>query len=145
MILELPDHHVRKAVYDALSGLSVQGNDIPTFDTRTNNSDPSFYVLMTTQTNNERKDNKCAPRWSSSILLDIVTRYEGSGNMGSRLLADLIANEVLKRVDNLTLETASGLVIKRQTVNLPNDITTLTNATNIYRKLIRIEMIIDKL
>lgn len=145
MILELPDHHVRKAVSDALSGLSVQGHNIPTFDTRTNNSDPSYYVLMTTQTNNERKDNKCAPRWSSSILLDIVTRYEGSGNMGSRLLADLIANEVLKRVDGLTLETSSGLLIKRQTVNLPNDITTLTSTTNIYRKLIRIEMIIDRL
>lgn len=145
MILELPDSYVRKAVSDALDGLVVGGNDIPNFDTRTNNTDPSFYVLMTTQTNNEQKDNKCRPRWNSSILLDIVTRYDGSGNMGSRLLADQITNEVLKRTDNLTLDVASGLFVQRQLVILPNDISTITTTTNIYRKLVRLELRIEAL
>lgn len=145
MILELPDSYVRKAVSDALDGLVVGGNDIPTFDTRTNNTDPSFYVLMTTQTNNEQKDNKCRPRWNSSILLDIVTRYDGSGNMGSRLLADQITNEVLKRTDNLSLDVASGLFVQRQLVVLPNDISTITTTTNIYRKLVRLELRIEAL
>lgn len=145
MILELPDKHVRKAVITALNGLNVSGFDIPTYDSRANDNAPSFYVLMTTQTNNEQKDNKCAPRWNSSILLDIITRYDGSGNMGSRLMADNIANEVMKRTDNLTLEALSGLEIKRQVLSLPNDITTLTSTTNIFRKLIRLELVIDKL
>lgn len=145
MTLPLPDKHVRKAVYNALSGMNVNSTEIPTYDTRVNDNSPNFYVIMSTQTNNELQENKCGSKWQSSILLDVMTRYDGSGNMGSRLMADDIADEVITRTQNLTLDAASNLLIKRQKLNLPNDITTLTSTTNIYRKLIRIELDIEAL
>ena len=76
MSLPLPDKYVRKAVYTALTGLNVDGNEIVTYDSNTTGANPLYYILMTTQTNNELDGSKCGRRWFSSILLDIVTRYD---------------------------------------------------------------------
>tara|TARA_R110002020_G_scaffold471625_2_gene698878 strand:- start:2800 stop:3237 length:438 start_codon:yes stop_codon:yes gene_type:complete len=145
MSLALPDKYVRKAIFTALSGLNVEGNDILTYDTNTTGSNPLYYILMTTQTNNELNGSKCGRRWFSSILLDIVTRYDGSGNTGSRLLADNIAEAARVLIKNLDLEVGSGLKITQRTLNFPNDISTKTDNTNIFRKFIRLELEIDKL
>jgi len=145
MSLPLPDKYIRKAISTALTGLNVDGNDIVTYDTNTTGSNPYFYILMTTQTNNELDGSKCGKRWFSSILLDIVTRYDGSGNTGSRLLADNIAEAARLLIKDLVLEVGSGLVITQRTLNFPNDISTKTDTTNIFRKFIRLELEIDKL
>lgn len=145
MNLPIPDKHVRKAVFTALTGMTVDGNAIPAFDSNTTDQNPNYYVLMTTQTNNELNGTKCSDRWFSSILLDVVTRYNGSGNVGSRLLADNIAEEVRSRVFDLELDVASGLKITELKLNLPNDITSKTDTVNIFRKFIRLELQIDKL
>lgn len=143
MSISLPDKWVRKAVFDALAGMNVSGNEIPTYDSHTTTESPDFYVLMTTQTNNEEGFTKCGSRWASSILLDVITRYQGSGNTGSRLLADEIAEEARSRTENLTLDVLSGLTIKIQNTNFPNDITTNTGTESIFRKFIRLELTID--
>jgi hypothetical protein len=74
-----------------------------------------------------------------------VTRYDGAGNTGSRLLADNIAEAARLLIKDLVLEVGSGLVITQRTLNFPNDITTKTDTTNIFRKFIRLELEIDKL
>ena len=145
MSLALPDKYVRKAIFTALTGLNVDGNDILTYDTNTTGSNPLYYILMTTQTNNELNGSKCGRRWFSSILLDIVTRYDGSGNTGSRLLADNIAEATRSLIKNINLDTDSGLKITQRALNFPNDISTKTDNTNIFRKFIRLELEIDKL
>lgn len=145
MSLPLPDKYVRKAVYTALTGLNVDGNEISTYDSNTTGANPLYYILMTTQTNNELDGSKCGRRWFSSILLDVVTRYDGAGNTGSRLLADNIAEAARLLIKDLVLEVGSGLLITQRTLNFPNDITTKTDTTNIFRKFIRLELEIDKL
>lgn len=145
MTLPLPDKYVRKAIFTALNHLNIDGNVIPVFDTRATDDNARFFVLMTTQTNDESIDSKCDSRWNSSILLDIVTRYDGGGNIGSRVLADNIASEVIERTDNIVLDIESGLKVFRQRFTLPNDISTVTSTTNIFRKLIRIELVLQRI
>ena len=145
MSLALPDKYVRKAIFTALTGLNVDGYDIATYDTNTTGSNPLFYILMTTQTNNELDGSKCGRRWFSSILLDVVTRYDGAGNTGSRLLADNIAEAARVLIKDLDLEAGSCQKITQRTLNFPNVISTNTYTTYIFRKFIRLELEIDKL
>ncbi len=139
--LQLPDKHIRKALFTLIDGVDVNGNTINIYDTSVTGGDiPKNYILMTTQTNNVSEVVKCGYRWDSSILLDIVTRYYG--NLGSRLLADDITNTVRGLLeDKLVLE--GGLNVVTQKLDFPNDITTKTDNESIFRKLIRIELTIN--
>lgn len=143
MILPLPDKEIRKAIFSLINGINVDGNIINCYDSRvTNLSNVKHYVLMTTQTNQVDEGVKCGDRWSSSILLDIVTIYSASGNTGSRLLADNIADTVRSLlVDKLQL--GQGLNVVRQKLDFPNDLSSVTENENIFRKFIRVELLIN--
>ena len=143
IFLSLPDKYVRKAVYTLLNNITVNSNTIKCYDSRiTGSTIPSYYILMTTQTNQVDESVKCGNRWQSSILLDIVTRYNASGNTGSRLLADDIAEYVRNVLEaNLTLE--GGLNVIKQKLDFPNDLSSVTENENIFRKFIRIELTIN--
>ena len=146
ILLSLPDKFVRKAVYTLLggaSGITVNTKNVKCYDSRiTGNTIPTQYILMTTQTNQVSERVKCGDRWNSSILLDIVTRYKSTGNTGSRVLADDIAEAVRNLLEtNLTLE--GGLNVITQKLDFPNDISSVTTNENVFRKFIRIELSIN--
>lgn len=143
MILSLPDKEIRKAVFNLIEGISVDGETIKCYDTMvTGSTKPKHYVLMTTQTNRVNRNNKCGDRWESSILLDIVTRYSSPGNTGSRLLADNITDAIRALLEpKLTL--ISGLNVIDQVLDFPNDLSSSTKNENIFRKFIRIELTIN--
>ena len=141
--LSLPDKYVRKALFSLINGITVNSNTINIYDNRVTGSTlPSHYILMTTQTNRVDESVKCGDRWESSILLDIVTRYNSAGNTGSRLLADDIAETVRNLLETkLTLE--GGLNVITQKLDFPNDISSVTENQNVFRKFIRIELSIN--
>lgn len=142
MILVLPDKEIRKAIFTLVDGITVDTNTINCYDTYVPTTSPKYYVLMTTQTNSVSEKVKCGDRWESSILLDIVTRYQKTGNPGTRLLADNIADAIRALlVAQLTL--GGGLNVVHQILDFPNDITSVTQNENIFRKLIRIELTIN--
>jgi hypothetical protein len=150
MIKTLPDKWIRKAIFDVINNISVvdeMSGDVlvvKCYDSRVMaDNDITQYVLMTTQTNTVDKSTKCGNRWESSILLDIVTTFNGAGNYGSRLLADNILDKVRELTDSLTLDVASGLEVVYQSQDFPNDLVTVTSTENIYRKFMRIELLID--
>lgn len=141
--LPLPDKYVRKALYTLLNGITVNGNTINIYDTRiTGNVIPQHYILMTTQTNNVNESVKCGDRYESSILLDIVTRYGATGNTGSRLLADDIA-EAVRNLLETKLNLEGGLNVVKQKLDFPNDLSSVTENENIFRKFIRVELTIN--
>lgn len=141
--LALPDKYIRKSLFDLINGIVVNSNEIKIYDTRiTGASIPQHYVLMTTQTNSVDESVKCGYRWESSILLDIVTRYDSQGNTGSRLLADDITEAIRGLLEN-KLTLGGGLNVIKQDLDFPNDISTVTENEVIYRKLIRIELLIN--
>ena len=144
MVKNLPDKWVRKSVFDAINNIVVNGFTIPCYDTRvTNNNVKDHYILMTTQTNSVNKSNKCEYSYESSILLDIITTYKSVGNTGSRTLADDILNKVRELTNDLTLDGVSGLYIIWQKQDFPNDIATITDTENVFRKFMRIEFFIN--
>ena len=144
MIKPLPDKYIRKAVFDAVNNLVVDTLTIPAFDSRVSgNVIPDHFILMTTQTSQVNHMTKCGDVWESSILIDVVTTYDGSGNTGSRLLSENILDAVRSATNNLVLDVSSGLVIQKQTQDFPNDIVTITENENIFRKLMRLELTIN--
>ena len=144
MIKRLPDKYIRKAVFSAVNKLVVDTFTIPAFDSRVSgNIIPQHYILLTTQTSQVNQMTKCGDVWESSILIDVVTTYDGSGNTGSRLLSENILDAVRSATNNLVLDVSSGLVIQKQTQDFPNDIVTITENENIFRKLMRLELTIN--
>lgn len=150
MIKQLPDKWVRKAIYDAINNLIVLNEltnetiQIPCYDSRvTANGSKNYYILMSTQTSQVSKTNKCEDMYESSILLDIVTIYNGAGNVGSRVLADNILDKVRELTNDLTLDVSSNLTVLRQTQEFPNDIVSITKNQNVFRKLMRLELTIN--
>ena len=140
----LPDKWIRKAVYDAVNNIVVDTFTIPCFDGRVvGNIIPDHFILLTTQTSQTNQIIKSERSWESSILIDIVTTYKSSGNPGLRILADNILDAVRNATNNLVLDVSCGLVIQRQTQDFPNDIITVSQNENIFRKLMRIELTIN--
>lgn len=141
--LPFPDKYIRKALYSLLNGIVVDGHTINVYDGRVSGSNiPSHYILISTQTNNVNQGVKCGNRWESSVLLDIFTRYIATGNTGSRLLADDIVEAVRALLEN-DLILGGGLNVIDQTLDFPNDLITVTDNENVFRKFIRIELLIN--
>tara|TARA_R110000822_G_scaffold89740_1_gene207632 strand:+ start:282 stop:734 length:453 start_codon:yes stop_codon:yes gene_type:complete len=145
----IPDKWIRKAIYTAINNMTVldqlnnQSLQVPCFDSRVPAENiKNYYVLLTTQTNTVDKRTKCDYNWQSSILLDIVTKYNGSGNSGTRLFSDNILDKARELTNNLVLDASSNLTVIRQTQDFPNDIVSFTPDENVFRKLMRIEFFI---
>lgn len=139
----LPDKWIRKAIYDRIHNIEVDTLTIPCFDYQTTRKQPQHYILLTTQTAQYEDKTKCGHAWRSSILIDIVTRYGATGNTGSRLLADNIADEILTELNDINLDPLSNLSISSKTINFENDLAMETGTENIFRKLMRYEFIIN--
>ena len=144
MIKTLPDKWVRKAIYDTINNIVVNTYNIPCFDTRVPKNDKrNFYVIMSTQSNEVDKTNKCENVWESQILLDVITSYDVIGNTGSRKMADDILDAIKTATDALVLDVASGLKIISQKQSFPSDLNLVTQNKIVYRKLMRIEFLIN--
>jgi hypothetical protein len=146
----IPDKWVRKAIYTAINNMTVvdeltsQSLQVPCFDSRVPTSNSKYYyVLLTTQTNRVDKSVKCGYRWESSILLDIVTIFNTTGNAGTRLFADNILDKARELTNDLVLDGLSGLTVVKQMQDFPNDIVSITPSQSVFRKLMRIEFLID--
>ena len=141
MIKALPNKWIKKALFDVLNGIVVDGKTIKCYDNFvTGNKRPNNYILLTTQSNEVEKANKCEYFWDSDILIDIVTIYQRSGNTGSTLLVDNISDEVRRLTDVLVLDPASGLEIFTQTQSFPNTLSQHSQNEIIFRNLVRITM-----
>ena len=140
----LPDKWVRKAVFDLVDEINVNGETIYCYDTRvTGELDPDFYVIMSSQTNDVDKSSKCEHNWDSEILLDVRAVYKRPGNIGSRLQADDMLDAVRNLVKDIDLDVASGLTITNRTLAFPNDLNEIDDSEIIYRKFLRLTLFIQ--
>ena len=139
----LPDKWIRKAVFDQINNIVVDGVTVPCYDYNLTGEKKSAYILLTTQISPSVNNTKCDIKWNSSILIDIVTRYSKSGNTGSRLLADNIGDEVRNLTSSLSLDPASGLTIVWQRQDFEPDLMLPTKNEIVFRKLLRLEFMIN--
>ena len=107
----IPDKWVRKAVYDNVNGVTVNGEPIPVYDYRTGHNNPMAYILIAERNlMTQNKFSLCEDTDGTHTLnIECYTRKPSSGNPGSRLLVDDIAQAVLANIQNLQLDPASGL------------------------------------
>ena len=137
----LPNKWIRKAIFQAINNIVVDGKVVRCYDTNVSGVDvPNNYVILSTQSNIVEKANKCEYFWNSEILLDIVNIYESAGNMGDRLLTDNITDEVRKLTDALVLDSASNLSIISQIQSFPNGLNSTNDNQIIFRNFIRISL-----
>jgi len=143
MVKNLPDKWIRKAVYDAINDIVVDNETIPCYDSKVTGNPQEKYTILSTQTNGVNKSNKCEYQWESSILVEVIVRERLTSNAGSRLSADNIMNSVKSQTNNLNLDILSNLEIVSQIQSFPNDIVEDTSSDIVYRKLMRIEFLIN--
>jgi len=142
MTLAYPNKYIRKAVYDLVNNITVNSNNIKCYDTYVTGATPSYYILLTSPTNRVLETVKCGDRWDSSILIDVVTRYQKSGNPGSSLLADDIAAAIVTLLDP-TLTLGGSLNVVHQKISDTYNISTVGDTENVFRTLIRLELVIN--
>ncbi|MVW92451.1 hypothetical protein FCL53_10790 [Elizabethkingia meningoseptica] len=132
------DKWIRKYFVDTLNNMVVSGKTITIHDMRVPDNKDA-YILMTTQQKSEGDPTKCDTPWDCYITLDVVTIYNNIA--GSRLLADDIMEEIMKRTQNVLV---NGFTVKKRSLDFPPDISTITSTQAIFRKLITFNLIISE-
>jgi hypothetical protein len=139
MIETNPDKYIRKAVFDLVNGIIVNGKTINCFDTRvTGNAAANQYVLLTAQTKEIDKSTKCGYDWITSLLIEIYTKSSANGNSGSRVLV----NDIEQSIYTLLRPKITVLNYTNQTQNVTfeTQLETVTTTENIFRSFIRLNL-----
>lgn len=138
-----PSKYLRKAFFDALTGLVIDTISIPVFDERiTGNIVPKHYILLSTQTKSQNKYTKCGDRWDCSILIDIITTYPATANTGSKLLVDNIEEAVINLENSIIL--GGGFKINDRQLVSSDSVPVIGTTTNVFRQLIRFQYFITQ-
>ena len=130
-----PNKWIRKAVYDALTPLTVNTVSVPVYDIRATNYSGDAYILISTQTNFVNERTKCGFSWLSSCELQVVTRWPK--NAGSRLLGDDIVQALITALDGLTLPVGANLSVIDQEIEMPGDLVTETDSEIVSQIIVR--------
>ena len=134
-----PDKFIRKAISDNINNIVVSGKTIPCYDSRATNA-PSNYVLLTAQTKEVEKSNKCDYRWTTSILIEIYTKVTSSGNTGSRALLNDIESAIMTLL-NPTI-SISGFQTLTQNISYENQLETISDTEIIMRSFLRLNLVL---
>jgi len=125
-----PNKHIRKAIYDAVNA------SYPCFDSQvTGKTNPTKYVIISTQDKDINKANKCEYLWEVSTLLDLVCIYNGAGNTGSRVANDDMENAILSLIENIEI---AGYTVLNRSFEFPSNLDSSTSTQTVYRNFIRL-------
>lgn len=134
-----PDKQIRKAVFDLTNNIVISSKTIKCFDSRvTGNAEINEYILLTAQTKEVAKPNKCDYEWTTSLLIEIYTKTSSAGNSGSRVLL----NDIEQAVYTLLYPkiTISGFVNITQNITFESQLETVTDTENIFRSFLRLNL-----
>ncbi len=137
MVTVNPDKFIRKAVHDKINGIIVSTKLIKSFDSRAVNA-PNEYVLLTAQTKEVERVNKCEYRWDCNLLIEIYTKQTSSGNTASRLLL----NDIEQAIHTLLYAplVVSGFQNVDQFISFENQLETITDTEVIFRSFLRLNL-----
>jgi hypothetical protein len=133
--MEIPSKWVRKALYEVIS------EEYPCYDMQvTGNDNPSEYVIISTQNEEEERPTKCGERFISYTLLDLVTIFNGAGNVGSRLSNDDMKIAVRELIEGLEVQ---GYNVLNSRYEYPPTINTTTTTQSVFRSFIRVILTLE--
>lgn len=129
-----PNKHVRKALSDAIAPL------YPVFDTEVpGDVSVTDYVVLSTQSKEIDKANKCNYLYESTTLIDITNEVNGAGNTGSRVAVDDIQEAVFNAIQNITI---ANFEVVNRSFSFPNGLETIGANKIIYRNFIRVTLLL---
>jgi len=132
-----PDKWIRKGIIDAL------GTTHKIYDMRVPATGyPSSYIILSTQTKLDNENNKCSGQWDCTILLDLVTRFTGTGNPGDRVLVNDLEDYVISNMLDFAVD---GFKVFRIFLESSTSLDTLTDTMNVFRQLVRYRIILDEI
>jgi hypothetical protein len=137
MITINPDKYIRKAIYELLNGIVVSGRTIKCYDARVfGNQDVEQYIVLTNQTKNIDKTNKCEYRWQVSILIEIFTRDSSSR---------VFLNDIEQAVNDLLSPkiTVENFNVITQDITYRNQLESFTDTENIFRSFLTLELTLN--
>jgi len=137
-----PNKYVRKAYLTLLSGISV-----PIFNRRIpiNLTIPATYILISSQSTNISRENKCGHGWEVSVTLDIVSTQDVSFvDVGK---VDDIEQEISDRLDLWTNSQTEieipPFVVYHTTFQNSQDFELETDTQTQLRKVVRYNHILN--
>lgn len=134
-----PDKHIRKAFYDL-----VTTNSITTIWDMNVTGDvyPTDYIILSTQTKLDNQLSKCGGQWECSILLDLVTRFVGTGNTGSRVKVNDMEEALIANINSLSILGYDIFDLQlEQSTTFDNS----NKGENIYRQLMRYRIVLNEI
>jgi hypothetical protein len=137
MITINPDKYIRKAIHELLDGIVVSGNTIKCYDSRVYGSqNVSNYILLSNQTKNIEKANKCEYRWQGSIMIEIYTRSSSSR---------VLLNDIEQAVNDLLSPKISveNYEVIFQNIIYNTQLESFTDTENIYRSFLTLELTLN--
>jgi len=134
-----PDKYIRKAVFDLTNNIVVNTKTIKCFDSRvTGNANLNEYILLTAQTKEVLKYNKCEYYWETSMLIEIYTKTSSAGNSGSRVFLNDIESAVMTLLNPKI--TVAGFTNVTQNITYENQLETVSETENIFRSFLRLNI-----
>jgi hypothetical protein len=139
MVTVNPDKYIRLAVFDLINDIVVNTKTIKCFDTRvTGNAKLKEYVLLTSQTKEVLKENKCEYEWQTSLLIEIYTKTSSAGNSGTRVLLNDIEQAVMTLLNPKIV--IDGFTNITQNIEYETQLETITDTENIFRSFLRLNI-----
>ena len=137
-----PDKRIRKALFDMLNNIVVNTKTIKCYDMRVSqNENIDNYILLTSQSKERNKANKCEYRWDCSILIEIFCKSTSNGNNGSRVLLNDIEEKVNEFLD--TDFTVSQFQVLTKNWNTESQLETITEFEIITRSFVRLDLTLN--
>lgn len=141
MVTTNPDKHIRNSVFNLINDVQVDEKIVKCFDTRvTGNPFINEYTLLTSQTKDVLKPNKCEYQWETSLLIEIYTKTSSGGNSGSRVLLNNIEQAIYSLL--LPKITVSGFQTLTQNITFETQLDTVTSTEIIFRSFLRLNLIL---
>ena len=130
-----PNKFIRKKIFDLVNHV------YPCFDMQvTGKTNPTQYVIISTQDKTDVNSNKCAHRWEVATLIDIVCIYNGAGNTGSRVANDDMEQAIRTLLENITI---TGYTVLNQTFEYPSNLDSSTATQTVYRNFLRLILTLE--
>lgn len=131
-----PGKYIRKAFIDSLGSLNI-----PIYDTAIPNDidTPKQYILLSSQTKNEKNRSKCDKMWSCSINIEIYNRSNRASVSTAILddfeqqITDIITPDIRTNIDL----SAAQLKVYYTYVDQPQDLPQWFGNETVSRRILR--------
>lgn len=132
----LPNKHIRKAIYDVIHNMDVNGVTFPCYTEQSSIANPSNYTLLSSQFNTTAQ-TKCEKGWTNDTEIQVIVRVPK--NQGSKVLLDDAVDAVITELRDVQIALAAGMRINQRTIDVVQEFSDETTSHIVYRSVIRFQ------